>query len=54
VASGNIEHEYYDRCGLHAPFEGLCFADTLDLFQGAQVSMFAEKNTERVERQEVA
>ncbi len=54
VASGNIEHEYYDRCGLHAPFEGLCFADTLDLFQGAQVSMFAEKNTERVERQKAS
>ena len=54
VASGNIEHEYFERMGSYAAFEGLCFADTLDLFQGAQASMFAEENTARVERQKAA
>ena len=36
VASGNIEHAYFERLGEYAPFEGLCFADTLNLFEGAQ------------------
>ena len=54
VASGNIEHAYFERLGEYAAFEGLCFADTLDLFQGAQASMFVEKNTARVEKQKAA
>jgi predicted helicase len=54
VASGNIEHEYFERMQEYSGFEGLCFADTLDLFQGAQASMFAEENTARVEKQKSA
>ena len=54
VASGNIEHEYFERLGEYQAFEGLCFADTLDLFQGDQVAMFAEENTERIARQKSA
>ncbi len=54
VASGNIEHEYFELAGEHAAFEGLCFADTLDLFEGGQLSMMAEKNTERVAAQKKA
>ncbi|MBW3634903.1 MAG: N-6 DNA methylase, partial [Armatimonadetes bacterium] len=54
VASGNIEHEYFDIYGEHAAFEGLCFQDTLDLRQSAQMGMFAERNTERIARQKAA
>jgi predicted helicase len=54
VASGNIEHEYFERMAEYSGFEGLCFADTLDLFQGAQASMFAEENTQRVAAEEAA
>ncbi len=54
VASGNIEHEYFERMGDYQPFEGLCFADTLDLFEGGQLSMMAEKNTARVAAQKKA
>ncbi len=54
VASGNIEHEFFDLCGLHAPFKGLCFQDTLDLSHSAQASMFAQQNTERIEAQKAA
>jgi len=54
VASGNIEHEYFDIYGQHAPFEGLCFQDTLDLSSAAQTAMFAERNTERIARQKAA
>ena len=51
VASGNIEHEYFEKLGEYRAFDGLCFADTLDLFQGAQMPMFVERNTARVEKQ---
>ena len=53
IASLNIEHEYYDLTGQYAPFEGVCFVDTLDLAEGAQMrfSFMTEANTERVERQ---
>ena len=51
VASGNIEHEYFERCGDHQAFEGLCFQDTLDLTPSSQLGMFAPKNTQRVARQ---
>ena len=45
VAGLNIEHAYYDLTRQYAPFEGLCFVDTLDLAEGAQtVGLFvAEK-----------
>ncbi|HVO69687.1 MAG TPA: type ISP restriction/modification enzyme, partial [Aggregatilineaceae bacterium] len=51
IAALNIEHEYRDLTGHYEPFEGLCFVDTLDLAEGRQLPMFAEKNTQRVERE---
>jgi predicted helicase len=51
IAALNIEHAYGELTGKYEPFEGLCFADTLDLTQERQPSLFAERNTERVERQ---
>src|SRR6266498_2041396 len=54
IASLNIEHAYYDLAGEYEPFEGICFTDTLDLAESQQLSLFAEENTERVERQKNA
>ncbi|MCY4019400.1 MAG: N-6 DNA methylase [Chloroflexi bacterium] len=54
IASLNIEREYYELTGRAAPFEGLCFVDTLDLARERQMSFFNEANTERVERQKAA
>jgi predicted helicase len=54
IASLNIEHEYYDKMGEYLPFEGICFADTLALAEGAQLSMFVEENTERVQHEKDA
>jgi len=54
IASLNIEHEYYERTGEYLPFEGICFADTLELAQGQQMAMFVEENTERVKREKDA
>jgi predicted helicase len=54
IASLNIEHEYYDKIGEYQPFEGICFADTLNLADGQQLSMFVEENTERVQREKDA
>src|SRR6266567_532787 len=54
IASLNIEHEYYDKMGEYQPFEGICFADTLELAEGQQMSMFVEENTERVQREKDA
>ncbi len=54
IASLNIEHEYYERMNEYLPFEGICFADTLELAQGQQLSMFVEQNTERVQREKDA
>lgn len=54
IASLNIEHEYYDKMGEYLPFGGICFADTLELAEGAQLSMFVEDNTERVQREKDA
>jgi len=48
IASLNIEHEYYVRMGEYEPFEGICFADTLELAEGQQLPLFVEENTERV------
>jgi predicted helicase len=54
IASLNIEHEYYERMGTYEPFEGICFADTLELAEGQQLSLFVEENTERVKREKEA
>ena len=51
IASLNIEHAYYELMGEYAPFEGLCFADTLTLAEGEQGSLFVEENAERTKRQ---
>jgi predicted helicase len=51
IAALNIEHAYSEIAGHYEPFEGLCFVDTLDMAEAKQMSMFAEKNTERVNRQ---
>lgn len=54
IASMNIEHAYYERTGQYQPFEGICFVDTLSLAEGPQLSMFTERNTERVEHEKDA
>ena len=54
IASLNIEHEYYERMGEYESFEGICFADTLELAKGQQLSLFVEENTERVQREKDA
>ena len=54
IASLNIEHAYYERTGEYKPFEGICFADTLELAEGQQPSLFVEQNTERVTREKAA
>jgi predicted helicase len=53
VASLNIEHACYELTGEYAPFEGMCFVDTLDLEEGARtLRMFTEANAERIEREQ--
>ncbi|MBA2682124.1 MAG: N-6 DNA methylase, partial [Ktedonobacteraceae bacterium] len=54
IASLNIEHEYFERMGQYESFEGICFADTLELAEGQQMQMFVEENTGRVEREKAA
>jgi predicted helicase len=56
IASLNIEHEYYRLEREVAPFEGMCFVDTLDIAKGRQMTldMFGEANTARVTRQQNA
>jgi predicted helicase len=54
IASLNIEHEYYAQMKQYAPFDGICFADTLELAEGRQLSLFVEENTERVKREKEA
>jgi len=54
IASLNIETTYGQRAGVYRPFEGLAFADTLDLTESRQISMFTERNTQRVMRQQRA
>jgi predicted helicase len=49
IASMNIEHAYMERVGEYKAFEGICLVDTFDM--RAQASMFAEKNTARIEAQ---
>ena len=54
IASLNIEREYYELTGKAAPFQGLCFVDTLDLARNRQMTFFNEQNSQRVERQKNA
>ncbi len=54
IAALNIEHAYYELTGEYAPFEGICFVDTLDIAEAQQLSLFSEENTERVEREKNA
>ena len=51
VASMNIEHEFYQATDTYLPFEGICLADTFDLAEERQLSLFAPENTKRVENQ---
>ncbi len=53
IASLNIEHAYYERTGEYKPFEGICFADTLNL-EAQQMELFSERNTERIQRERAA
>jgi len=53
IASLNIEHAYYERTGTYTPFEGISFADTLNL-EGQQMELFSERNTERIQKQREA
>lgn len=56
IAALNIEHAYYELSGQYESFEGLCFVDTLDIAEGAQMRMsfMTEANSARVERQKKA
>ena len=55
IASLNIEHEYYSRMKEYESFEGICFADTLELAEDKQLPLFfVEENTDRVEREKAA
>src|SRR5258708_5194037 len=56
IAALNIEHAYYELTGQYESFEGLCFVDTLDIAEGAQMRMsfMTEANSARVERQKKA
>ncbi len=54
IASLNIEHAYYEQMKQYEPFEGICFADTLELAEGRQLPLFVEENTERVKREKEA
>ena len=54
IASMNIEHEFYDATGTYRPFELICFADTFETVDDRDYhkpSLFAEKNTRRIENQ---
>jgi predicted helicase len=53
IASLNIEHAHYERMGHYKPFEGIAFADTLNL-EGQQMELFSERNTERIQREREA
>lgn len=54
IASLNIEHEYYERMKEYESFNGICFADTLELAESQQLSLFVEENTERIQREKDA
>ncbi|HEY7974311.1 MAG TPA: N-6 DNA methylase, partial [Ktedonobacterales bacterium] len=64
IACLNIEHAYYEKTKEYLPFEGACFADTLDMRQGValataketivapQLLDISEANTSRVNREQ--
>ena len=58
VANLNIEYAYKQKMGTYAPFEGLCFVDTIDLdvsYKGKQGELLAgisDENIRRVEAQQ--
>ncbi|NWJ98681.1 MAG: N-6 DNA methylase [Chloroflexi bacterium] len=54
IASQNIEHAYSERMGSYLSFEGICFADTLEIMEVPQLTMFALENSERVAKQKQA
>ena len=53
VASMNIEHTYLERIGHYESFEGICLVDTFQTAekQQAELGIFNEKNSERVNKQ---
>jgi predicted helicase len=54
VSSLNIEHAYYERMHSYESFDGLCFADTLDMQEARQIGLFTPANTDRVAREKKA
>ncbi|NJL06754.1 MAG: N-6 DNA methylase [Chloroflexaceae bacterium] len=56
IASQNIEQTYRELTNAYQPFTGLCFVDTLDLYEGRQqqLGLFAEANTARIQRETAA
>ncbi len=54
IASLNIEQEYFQRTQTYLPFEGITLADTFELLEDQQMTLFTQENTERVERQKKA
>ena len=53
IAALNIEHAHYELTESYAPFEGLCFVDTLELAKGKQntFGFMTEENVQRVRRE---
>lgn len=59
IASMNIEHEYFDTMKKSLPFQGICFADTFEMYEMMHkkakddlfVDWFGKENTQRVNEQ---
>ena len=54
IASLNIEQEFFQRTQTYLPFEGITLADTFELLEDQQMTLFTQENTERVEQQKKA
>jgi len=54
IAGLNIEQEFFQRTQTYLPFEGITLADTFELLEENQMTLFTQENTERVERQKKA
>jgi len=54
IAGLNIEQEFFQRTQTFLPFEGIVLADTFELLEENQMTLFTQENTERVERQKKA
>jgi len=54
IASMNIEHAYYERTESYKAFDGLCFADTLDMGGPMKLDFMNAENTTRVRAEETA